>query len=241
MIFASLLALKSGAMMLVGGGSTTPAMVAKFAELCGGWNAKVVVLGQTHREPEDAKRSREFLVNEGFKNVELYTEAEFTPTRKRELAAAVLGAKGIWVPGGDQRLIVERLGAEWGHKLFTQAIKNGTNWFGTSAGAMCVSDPMIRDETTEPGFGLIDMLIDTHFVKRNREMRLKRAFFAGKAMNGIGLDEGEWVIVRENQIQESFGNPRVLHREESGLGRSRNQPSPLTRALQKTTVHRHRG
>ena len=109
MILASLLALKSGAFLLVGGGSTTPEMVAKFANLCGGWNAKIVILGQTHRDPKDATKSREFLLKQGFKNVELYDDSEFSLTRKRELASSVLNANGIWVPGGDQRLIVERL------------------------------------------------------------------------------------------------------------------------------------
>ena len=213
MIVASLLALKAGAFLLVGGGSTTPEMVKKFSDLCGGWNAKIVVLGQTHGDPSSATKSREFLIKQGFKNVELFQDKEFTLQRKRELASSVLNANGIWVPGGDQRLIVERLGAEWGKNLFDKAIKNGTNWFGTSAGAMCVSDPMIRDEVAEPGFGLIDLLIDTHFVKRNREMRLKRAFFSGTASLGIGLDEGEWVIIRNNQIEETKGSPRVLHRE----------------------------
>lgn len=213
MILASLLASKVGAFMLVGGGSTTPEMVAKFANLCGGWDSKIVVLGQTRQKPSDATSSREFLLKQGFKNVDLFDDAEFSLTRKRELASAVLNATGIWVPGGDQRLIVERLGAEWGKNLFERAIKNGTNWFGTSAGAMCVSDPMIRDEVAEPGFGLIDLLIDTHFVKRNREMRLKRAFFSGTASLGIGLDEGEWIIIRNNQIEETKGSPRVLHRE----------------------------
>ena len=213
MMLASLLALKAGAFLLVGGGSTTPEMVKKFSDLCGGWNAKIVVLGQTRQEPADATQSRDFLIKHGFKIVELFQDKEFTLTRKRELAASVLSAKGIWVPGGDQRLIVERLGADWGKNLFDKATKNGTNWFGTSAGAMCVSDPMIRDEVAEPGFGLIDLLIDTHFVKRNREMRLKRAFFSGTASLGIGLDEGEWVIIRNNQIEETKGSPRVLHRE----------------------------
>lgn len=215
MILASLLVLKSGAYMLVGGGTTTPEMVKKFADLCGGWDAKIVVLGQTHKEPTDATKSREFLLKQGFKTVELYEDKDFTLERKRALAASILSAQGIWVPGGDQRLIVERLGADWGKNLFEKAIKNGTNWFGTSAGAMCVSDPMIRDEVTEPGFGLIDFLIDTHFVKRNREMRLKRAFFGGKAGMGIGLDEGEWIIIRNNQIEETKGSPRILHREEA--------------------------
>jgi cyanophycinase len=213
MILASLLALKAGAFLLVGGGNTTPEMVKKFSDLCGGWGAKIVVLGQTLGDPSSATKSRDFLIKQGFKNVELLQDKEFTLERKRELAASVLNANGIWVPGGDQRLIVERLGAEWGKNLFDKAIKNGTNWFGTSAGAMCVSDPMIRDEVAEPGFGLIDLLIDTHFVKRNREMRLKRAFFSGTASLGIGLDEGEWVVIRNNQIEETKGSPRVLHRE----------------------------
>ncbi len=213
MILASLLAAKAGAFMLVGGGTTTPKMAKKFANLCGGWDAKIIVLGQTHKDPTGATKSKDFLEKQGFKQVQLFDDKEFTPDRKALLSEAISSANGIWVPGGDQRLIVERLGADWGHNLFERAINNGTNWFGTSAGAMCVSDPMLRNDTTEPGFGLIDFLVDTHFTKRNREMRLKRAFFSGKASLGIGLDEGEWIILRNNQIEETKGSPRILHRE----------------------------
>ena len=80
---------------------------------------------------------------------------------------------------------------------------------------MCVSDPMLRDDTVEPGFGLIDILIDTHFVKRNREMRMKRAFLRGTAAQSIGLDEGEWVILRDQLIEETHGKPRFMMREQS--------------------------
>jgi hypothetical protein len=44
-------------------------------------------------------------------------------------------------------------------------------------------------------------------------MRLKSAFFSGTASLGIGLDEGEWIVIRNNQIEETKGSPRVLHRE----------------------------
>jgi cyanophycinase len=215
MILASLLAAKAGALMLVGGGPTTREMVKKFADLCGGWNAPIVVLGQTHKDPADASKSRDFLIKEGFSNVQLFADSDLSAERKQALSTAILNSKGIWVPGGDQRLIVTRLGAEWGHSIFSRAIQSGVNWFGTSAGAMCVSDPMLRDDTVEPGFGLIDILIDTHFVKRNREMRMKRAFLRGTAAHSIGLDEGEWVILRDQLIEETHGKPRFMMREQS--------------------------
>lgn len=213
MILFSSLSAKVGALMLVGGGSTTTEMAKKFAELCGGFDSKVVVLAQTREDPKRGDASVKFLKEQGFADVELFSDIEFSQERREALTKSILAAKGIWVPGGDQRLIVERIGADFGRELFTKAIKNGTNWFGTSAGAMCVSDPMIREESTERGFGLVDALIDTHYVKRNREMRLKRAFFAGNASHGIGLDEGEWVIIRENAIEEKKGTPKFFLRE----------------------------
>jgi cyanophycinase-like exopeptidase len=112
MILASLLAAKAGALMLVGGGPTTREMVKKFAELCGGWNAPIVVLGQTHKDPADASKSRDFLIKEGFSNVQLFADSDLSAERKQALSTAILNSKGIWVPGGDQRLIVTRLGAD---------------------------------------------------------------------------------------------------------------------------------
>lgn len=209
-----------GAYMLVGGGSTTKPMVAEFARLCGGKESKVIVLAQTREDPAKGSSSVDLLKEEGFKDVELVADKEIDDSRRAVLAESFKKAKGFWVPGGDQNLLIERFGQKWFHDQIDAQIKRGANWFGTSAGAMAVSDPMIGGNLPDgnpkivPGAGLVDMLIDTHFRTRKRENRMRFAFHRGKYQMAIGLDEGEWVIVRNNQIEKKFGDPMIVLKEQ---------------------------
>lgn len=199
--------------MLVGGGSTTTEMVTSFASLCGGTTGEIVVLGQTHRKPEDGKSSVALLAKNGFTNLFLSTTESFSDSERAALEFHLNRAVGIWVPGGDQSLFIKRLGLAWCQRVFPRLIDRGVNWFGTSAGAMVVGNPMIFDATTVEGIGLIDAVVDTHYYVRHREMRLRKAFFGCRAQYGFGLDEGEYVIVRDNLIEKKVGTPQVFLRE----------------------------
>lgn len=210
----------SGAFLLAGGGSTSKEMVAEFARLCGGKQDKIVVLAQTREDPSKGSSSVDLLKESGFSNVELVADKEVSEVRRKELEATFASAKGFWVPGGDQNLLIERFGQKWFHDQIDAQIKRGACWFGTSAGAMAVSDPMIAGNLPDgnpkiaPGAGLIDFLIDTHFRTRKRENRMRFAFHRGKYQMAIGLDEGEWVVVRDHQIEKKFGDPMIVLKED---------------------------
>ena len=204
---------KHGAFLLVGGGSTTFDMVKAFAELCGGYSGEIVVLPQVHVKPEDGDTSIKFLKKNGFTNVFLVKNAEFSDNDRIELEAHLGKAVGIWVPGGNQSLFLKRFGLEWCQRVFPKLIDKGVNWFGTSAGAMLVGNPMLDGNSIVEGIGLIDGIVDTHYFVRHRELRLRKAFFSCRAQYGFGLDEGEWIILRDNLIEKKVGSPQVFLRE----------------------------
>lgn len=216
-MITSLLALailpKHGAFLLVGGGSSTPEMVKAFADLCGGYSGEIVVLAQVHAKPSDGEKSVKFLKQNGFTNVFLVKDEEFSDSEKVELESHLTKASGVWVPGGNQSLFIKRFGLEWCQKVFPKLINQGVNWFGTSAGAMLVGNPMLDGDKITEGIGLIDAIVDTHYFVRHREMRLRKAFFSCKVQYGFGLDEGEWIILRDNQIEKKVGSPQVFLRE----------------------------
>jgi cyanophycinase len=219
MIMSLLLLPTAGSLMLVGGGSTTPEMVTKFAELCGGKSYKIFVLPQTREDVTKGNSSAELLRENGFTNVTVILDDKPSEERLLELEKTLASAKGLWIPGGDQNRFMERFGVKWSQRVFPALVASGVNWFGTSAGAMVASNPMIGGNEAEgtakivPGIGLFDALIDTHFRARNREPRLKRAYLQNKHQWGFGLDEGEWVILRGEEIIEKHGEPRVMTRE----------------------------
>lgn len=220
MIVAALaLQTTQGALLLVGGGTTTKAVTEKFFELCGGKDAHIVVLPQTRQDTKRGQSSVDWLKENGATNVSIISDDQFSAERLVEVEKTLRSAKGLWVPGGDQNLFPKRFGLEWSHRVFPDLIKKGCNWFGTSAGAMVTSDPMIGGNnpdgtaTITDGLGLVDALVDTHYGERKRENRLRGAFFKLKHEIAIGLDEGDWIIVRDKKIEESFGDPRIILRE----------------------------
>ena len=216
-MIASLLALsilpKHGAFLLVGGGSTKDEMAKAFGELCGDMAGEVIVLPQVHTKPDDGESSDKFLKKNGFTNVYIVKNTEFTDTNRKDLEAHLDKAVGIWVPGGNQALFLKRFGLEWCQRVFPKFIERGGNWFGTSAGAMLVGNPMLDGQKITEGIGLIDAIVDTHYFVRHREMRLRNAFFSSHVQYGFGLDEGEWIILRDNQIEKKVGSPQVFLRE----------------------------
>jgi len=211
----------SAGLLLVGGGETPPAIAQKFFELIGGPEQPILVVPLMREEAaKGGESSAEFLRENGAKNVSVLTETTFSASGKRQLRRRVLNCKGIWLPGGDQGLFMERIGAEFGKSLFQEAVRARISFYGTSAGAMLMSDPMINgwlDDTRprmSPGLGLVPFLVDTHFRERKREGRLQYALdHWGNHTQGLGLSEGEWIVVRNGRVVEQSGKPEWFTRK----------------------------
>lgn len=63
---------------------------------------------------------------------------------------------------------------------------------------------------TGPGLGLTHWVIDSHFRERKREARLRHALDTTGQQFGLGLSEGEWVIIQGDEILERHGTPLVI-------------------------------
>lgn len=207
-----------GTIILAGGGKTSPKVVARFLRAIGGADEQIIVLGYSSADPQkSADGSSQFLRENGAKNVIAFGDQPGSAT-KRKLAHLVLNAKGVWMPGGDQKRLVAALGAQFAQKLFRQALENGVCFFGTSAGAMVLSNPMIGGMTDDnlplrsEGIGLVPFLVDTHYRNRDRQVRLKFALDHWPVEKGVGISEGEWIVIREGKLIESEGKPEWLSR-----------------------------
>ncbi|MCA0362074.1 MAG: cyanophycinase [Armatimonadetes bacterium] len=205
---------QSGRLFLMGGGDTTPDVVVAFIGACGGGDAPIVVLSQMREEPWRGAGSVELLAENGARNVTLVSYVDITENERALTEKILEGAAGIWLPGGDQEMFMNRWKASWLKPLFGRLVRKGVNFFGTSAGAMMMSDPMIYGPGGEPdtvqigeGIGLVPFLVDTHFVERNRMARLQNGIQQISAKKALGLDAGEWVMVRDGKIIQAKGNP----------------------------------
>jgi cyanophycinase len=200
----------------MGGGSTTVEVVREFLGACGGPESLVVVMPQTREEPWRGTSSVELLEENGAKNVVLLGHDVVIAMDREKAGELLRSAKGVWIPGGDQRRFIDRWGVEWLRTEFRAALNRGVNFFGTSAGAMIMSDPMIsgpgkEEKTVEirPGIGLFDGLIDTHFRERSREARLEHGLGQVGHRRALGLSEGEWVVVWKGQVVKKVGEPLI--------------------------------
>jgi cyanophycinase-like exopeptidase len=144
----------------------------------------------------------------------VFLEVEYRPLDQAATRARFLRAKGLWLPGGDQGLFMQRLGSSFAKDLFQLAHRRGVSVFGTSAGAMLMSDPMIdgwEDNTRpkrSPGLGLIPVLVDTHYRERERQGRLRFAFENWNShTRALGLSEGEWILWQGGRVRQSSGRP----------------------------------
>jgi cyanophycinase len=192
-----------GPLIVVGGGGTTPAILAKALGVAGGGDARVAVLPQASELPDTGTGSAKLWLEAGAK------EARPVVFEDRAAARDIIGeATLIWMPGGDQNRFMKAIVGTGLDDLIRERHKAGVAVGGTSAGAAVLSEAMITGEadlkslttgTTQlaKGLGLWpEVIVDQHFLKRQRGNRLISAVLDRPTLVGVGIDERTAVIVR---------------------------------------------
>ncbi|HVN75846.1 MAG TPA: cyanophycinase [Thermoanaerobaculaceae bacterium] len=212
-----------GNLILIGGGEKPKEAMAKFVELAGGPSAPIVAI-PTASEEADAGSYYEKLFRDeyGCTNVVALPIKTKADAMRPEFAQRAAAAGGIFFGGGDQvRITNAILGTPVGAAI-TQAFERGAVVGGTSAGLACQSDPMITGEgdftviranTVElkPGFGFFrGVILDQHFIKRQRENRLLAVILEHPDLLGVAVDEGTAVWVRPDRTFTVMGESAVV-------------------------------
>ena len=143
--------------------------------------------------------------------------------RESRARAACAKADFIWMPGGDQVRLVEKLAKTGFPAAMRKRYQEGAVVGGTSAGAAVMSSVMViggdkadltsvragGTETTE-GFGFWpQVIVDQHFVKRQRFTRLLACVLDHPDLVGVGIDEKTAVVVDGGHC-EVIGESTVL-------------------------------
>jgi cyanophycinase len=208
-----------GKLVIVGGGGTTEEIIGRALQLAGGKDAHMLVVPQA---AEDEKKSgvdsKQFWMEKGATHVEV-----LDPSDEKGALALVAQADFIWMPGGDQVRIIERLGKTGIPAAIRKRYQDGAVVGGTSAGAAVMSTVMViggekadlksvRSGGTETmdGLGLWpQVIVDQHFVKRQRFTRLLACVLDHPDLVGVGIDEKTAVIVDGGKC-EVMGESTVL-------------------------------
>ena len=143
------------------------------------------------------------------------------PKKKSIFLSQLKQATGVFFTGGDQERILKTIKDDEIRKAIVDKFKAGTVFAGTSAGTAIMSKIAIIAENDsvdgkpnlETGEGLCllpsNVIVDQHFVVRNREARLRLLVLANPGSVGIGIDEPTGFIV-ENGLGKVVGPGSVV-------------------------------
>ena len=144
--------------------------------------------------------------------------------RRPEFLERLLAADVVMFSGGNQSRLREMFGETDFLDRMTKRYYAEPNFViaGTSAGAMAMSQHMIRGGSVPDallkgavkmgsGLGLLPAaIIDSHFVKRGRFGRLIEAVALYPKLIGIGLGEDTGVLITEGKLVETIGSNLVI-------------------------------
>jgi cyanophycinase len=210
-------------LVLLGGGPRPPAALARFVEWAGNGASRLLVITWASADPLDSYLSIERDLRL-FRpaSVEAAPFAPLGPGDKERVLDAVRRATGIFFGGGDQGRILDVLQDPDLLEALRERYRRGVVFAGTSAGTAVMSglvitgggDPTVLDGRrveVRAGLGLLPgVILDQHFLKRQRQNRLFGLVLDHPRLLGVGVDEGTALVVSDNRHAEVVGPGPVM-------------------------------
>ncbi len=253
-----------GHLVLIGGGEKPADAMAKFIELAGGPQAPMIAI-PTASKAADVGYYYTTLFREkyGCPNVVTLDIKSKADAMRQDWADLAGQAHGIFFGGGDQIRITNALLDTPVGDAIAAAFARGAVIGGTSAGTACQSKVMItgegdfkviRTNSVEVWRGLgffRDVVVDQHFIARQRSNRLLSVILEHPDLLGVGVDEDTAVWVRPDGTFQVLGRSCVMvidakratvsrRAERDRTGRPRRPRPEGARALARRGV-RHQG
>ncbi len=210
---------KSGSLVIVGGGGMPDDVLKKFIELAGGLDAPIVVLPTSMPDPLPADSGAAFFKRAGAKRVTVITARKKAEVETAENLAALREAKAIWFGGGRQWRFVDAYEGTAARPLIDDVLRRGGVIGGSSAGATIQGDYLVRGSPHGPQFMMCEgyergfcflpgVAIDQHFAQRKRFGDMTELMKAYPQYLGIGLDEATALVVQQ-QVATVMGRGEV--------------------------------
>ncbi|MBI3297141.1 MAG: cyanophycinase [Elusimicrobia bacterium] len=218
-------------LVLFGGGGFPEAAVDRFMERAGGKDARILFVTWASGEPrEEIDEFKDYLSPHKIPAMDI-APATTTIREKRAEFLAMLGrSSAVFFTGGDQSRIAEVLDRVQGlREAFKERYAAGVVFGGTSAGTAIMSEVMLTGEGdfsvidgstvgVRRGLGLLpaEMILDQHFIVRQRENRLFGLVLKNAGSLGLGVDEPCALVVDDGRWAQAFGPTYVMTAESSG-------------------------
>lgn len=207
-----------GHLLIIGGNGTTTDIVARAVEAAGGSKGLVAIFPQASELAETGETAVQSWTKAGIGRA-----LKLDPKDPAAAIAAVKEATFIWFPGGDQTRLMKAFDGTGIPEAIRARYAQGALVGGTSAGAAVMSKLMITGDAYDlqnitagktdirQGLGLWpDVILDQHFLKRQRNNRLVSAVLDHPEAVGVGIDESTAVFVSGGRRFEVLGKSSVV-------------------------------
>lgn len=206
-----------GHLLVVGGNGTTDDILRRAVTAAGGATGTVVIFPQASELPETGAESAEMWTKAGMGRAVVASPADVPAALE-----AIASASFVWFPGGDQNRLVAALAGTPIPDAIRARHRDGALVGGTSAGAAVMSRLMITGEADlkaisagrtelKAGLGLWpEVIVDQHFLKRQRNNRLISAVLDNPSLVGVGIDETTAVLVSGSSFEVLGQNSVVV-------------------------------
>ena len=185
----------AGTLVVCGGGDVPPAVRLKFMELAGGQEAKLVII--PGGEEDESSFSSYFDVWKDFEplSCHMLNATSREQANDSDFTSILDDATGVWLGGGQQNWLINRYSHTLVEDKLHALLKRKGVIGGTSAGAAVMSAVMVagggrKNPQVGKGFGFMPgVVVDQHFLKRNRFLRLRSVLDVHTGLIGLGVDE----------------------------------------------------
>ena len=211
-------------LVIVGGGPRPTGALARFVEWAGKERAHILIIPWATEHPDAAFKSlKDDFTPFPTEAIEAAHAAPLNDAAKVKFMSQLKQATGVFFSGGDQARIMNVLTDESLLQALRKRYEEGVVFGGTSAGTAIMSRRMITGEgdfkmidgakvDTRAGLALLPdhVIVDQHFIKRQRENRLFGLMLEGRERFGLGIDEGTALLVSDNRKAEVVGTSQVM-------------------------------
>ncbi len=213
--------LRTGSLVMGGGGGMPIEVWRKFVELAGGAQSRIVVLPTAVEQPDvEPTLEIQMLRHAGAEDIRILASIDRDDVESADFLGTLDNATGLWFGGGRQWRFVD---AYWGTAAWNSIagiLSRGGVIGGSSAGATIQGDLLVRGapqgnhimiaDGYRRGLGLIpNIAIDQHFSQRNRFAQLEECLEKYPEIFGIGIDENTALIIEKLNRCTVLGNGSV--------------------------------
>ena len=211
-------------LLLVGGGEHPPAAMRAFYQWAGHEQSRILVIPWATAVPQESfdEFAKDF---EGWPraSMQLAPLAPLTGESRTRLLQQLEEASAIWFTGGDQVKVMNVLQDRELLERLRQLYRRGIPFGGTSAGTAIMSLRMLTGEAdlsvidgnrveTREGLGLLpeSVIVDQHFIKRQRQNRLFGLVLLHRPCLGLAIDEDTAVLLEDGREAKVEGKSKVM-------------------------------